>query len=364
MVLSRSIKVLAIFVVVSIVLGASPAENALRTDLVRQTHRVDSANDRVIRGGLRLATAFAGGGAFQEPSAKTLSWRALSTGAEGVLYREPSGLVLAFDVSSQGAVAVLVAASERWPTSQTKLVLRIVDAKGKVTGHELADATGELAWSPDGTFLAYCTGRADVIRDDIASAGTWVLNVATGEVRKVSEKGRHVAWNKSDGELYIYSVPGPGEIREQVLRYDPASGTVAETPRKGIHFSPSGSYYYRGKSQNYGSFDLLDSTSDASMLATSKILRQLVPQPVGWLPDEDLLLFETWYYGDNARRPAKAPHSMLFDPRSDTVVDLGDAAVLGYDRLQRAVTWRAGSLDQHSTRDLVRGGTTVPARAQ
>lgn len=363
MILSRS-TVLVISVAASLVLGASAAENSLRADLVRQTHDVDSANDRLIRGGLGLATALAGGDAVREPSAKALSWRALSSGAEGILYREPSGLVLAFDVSSQGAVAVLVAASESWPTSQTKLFLHIVDAKGKVTGNELADATGELAWSSDGTYLAYCTGRADVSRDDIASSGTWVLNVVTGDVRKVSDRGRHVAWNKSDGAFYIYSVPGPGETKEQVLRYDPPSGAVSETQRKGIYFSPSGSYYYRGKSQNFGSFDLFDSTSDASVLSKSKILSELVPQPVGWLPDEDLLLFETWYYGDNARRPEKAPHSMLFDPRSDTVVDLGDAAVLGYDRLQRAVRWRAGSLDQLSTRDLVRGGTTVPARAR
>lgn len=345
-----------------LLLGASMPGQNLRPDQVRQTHRIDPANDRAISGGLALATATVGGAALGEPSARTLSWRGISAPTEGIVYREKSGLIVDFDVSSTGKIALLAAVTTAWPDAKTKRLLRVVDSSGTQEAVEIVDATRSFAWSPDGDLLAYCTGVPDLDRDDISSTGTWLLNLATGEVRKVWEKGRHVAWASFDKALYIYQVPEPGDPTPRVLRFDPTTGSISETSRKGIHFSTTGSFYFRSKSPNYGEFDLFDSKTDTSLLRSSKVLQQLIPQPIGWLPDQDLLVFETWHYGPDLRRPEETPRTMLYDSRSDTVVDLGDSAVLGFDRSLKTVRWRAGTLERRSTQELLREGTTVPAR--
>ena len=358
----RAVTYMAATAVALLGVSVAAAGEGLRHDEVRLTHAADSENDRVIFGGLGLATATTRGKNVDHPAASTVSWRAVEDSREGVLYKASDGLILDFSVSPQGVVAVLVAKSDTWPRFDTPRALRVIDSSGRVITPDLADATGDLAWSGDGRYLAVCTGRADAERDDIDSSGTTVVDLGSGEVKKVSEEGRHVAWSASEESFYIYVVPGPGVTEEAVLRYDPATGMVSATERKGIHFSASGNYYFRNPSQNFGSFDLFESRSDTSLLATSAVLGDLVPQVIGWLADQDLLIFESWYYGENRRAAEKTPHTMVYDPSSDTVVDLGELAILGQGGPSKAVVWRSGTADQRPVAELMREGTTVSAR--
>ena len=126
-------------------------------------------------------------------------------------------------------------------------------------------------------------------------------------------------------------------------------------PYNGIDFSPSGTFYFRRRSPNYGRFDLFESKTNVSLLSSSRVLPAFVPQAIGWLTDEDLLLFDTWYYGGPGVAQ-EVPHSILYDPRSDTSTDLGEQALLGFDGTGTAVVWEKGRFDKVPNKQL-KGGT-------
>jgi hypothetical protein len=275
-----------------------------------------------------------------------------------IVFRESDGFIVDFKPSWSGGLAVLTVLGDEgaWRKGDpraAKVVMRVLDPAGRPVG-DAVNSVRDFEWNADGTHLAYCTGDPDLDRDDFDMTGTWVLDAATGETKKVLDGGRHVAWARFDSSLYILEVPTPTRAGTRTWRYDPSSGALAEVANKGIEFSPSGRFYFSASGPNYGEFDLFDSRTHESLLASAKVLRGLVPEPVGWLPGDDVLVFESWYYRE-PRVAQAVPHTFLYDARSDTVVDLGERAHLGFDRVGDEVSWKAGKFTKTPANVLRRG---------
>lgn len=362
---------LACFLGLSFLSSSSYAES-MSPDRVRATHQYDPQNDRAVYGGYAYAVEKLRVGALtartaraeDSEEARTLFARSLKENNGRAVFAADEGSISGFEVASSGKIAVRIVLDEKAEKiGTTGVLLQILDSSGRPVGSPIHDVQ-DFAWNPSGTQLAYCTGLPDDSRDDFQMTGTWLLDIESGKRTKAFEGGRHVAWANFDGNLYIYEAPTPTLREPRVWRYLVSSGALREAPYYGIDFSPSGNFYFRRKSPNYGRFDLFESRTNTSLLSSSKALAAFVPQVIGWLPDEDLLLFETWYYGENPRSPEEMPHSMLYDPHSDSVVDLGDVAIIGYDRTSRAIKWRSGHLEPQAVRDLIRGGTTVSPRVR
>lgn len=123
------------------------------------------------------------------------------------------------------------------PESEVSAKIAIVDGLGSLL-KELTGASGGIAWSPDGTELAYTRGR-HVPDEGFASEGTFIYSLRTDESRQVYDKGSTLHWARFDGRLYIKR---GGFDPDGVVVYAPATGEVEETGLKDVDFSPDGKY--------------------------------------------------------------------------------------------------------------------------
>ena len=335
-------------------------EKQVRTDYVYSSNRYDGWGDRILFGGYSYASSLTTGLPTEAKEAKAIYSRSTSGNEPAqVVFRVRDGYIVDFAPSSSGRLAVLavhVEGNSEEPSAvrANKVALHVSDATGSPIVNRL-EPVRDFKWDSSGTLLAYCTGDADGSIDDFRMNGTWVLDTRSGKSTKVLETGRHVAWADFDGNLYIRDVPPSVAGQPRTWRYDPRTGSVVEVPYKGIHFSPSGLYYFEKKSPNYGRFDLFESSSGRSLLASSTLLKGLVPEPVGWMPDGDVLILQSWYYGEPGTSQPVA-HTMLYDARSGQVVDLGEIAVLGFDRSRRVVKWERGAIMRTDVDELTHGG--------
>jgi hypothetical protein len=338
-------------------------ERNLKPSHVHASYRFDPQSDRVIYGGYGYAAAITADSSAlrteESAEARALYARPLvGTRPEYVLFREKAGNIVRFEVSPSGRIAVLSVlwGSHEELSSRSPVVLRILDASGNPILPPVASVR-DFVWDPAGRRIAYTTGDPDHSKDDYRMTGTWVLDVKTGDTNRVLDTGRHVAWAEFDGGLYILAVPDSVLEQPTVWRYDPETGIAEEVDSRGIHFSPSGHFNFKKTTTNAPGFGLYESTTHRALIAEpgasaeDGALSGLLPQIVRWLPDRDVLVFESSSYEEpNADQRS---HTMLYDPRSDVVIDLGETAIIGFDRAGQAVQWHRGTFERVSPEELL-----------
>jgi hypothetical protein len=147
-------------------------------------------------------------------------------------------------------------ARERWPAAY---VDRRVDEQGRIVeafyfeeprlvvlnvdGTVVDTIVGvrHFAWDPTGTHIAYLTGTYFEGGRGFIPTGTWTYDLSAKRAERVHSGGVDVQWAGWDGNIYILD---PSSQDPSVWRYDPRARALASTARKGIHFSPDGTYYY------------------------------------------------------------------------------------------------------------------------
>jgi hypothetical protein len=354
-----------LFAIAVLLIAASPREE-FRADQIRETHRYDSHGDRIVFGGFPFAAYLnRQGDTVDSDEARTLYFVPTSNhGDPRVLYRAPAGTIInEFSPARSGQVAVVSVEVGTSPEAHSNVKaarysMKLLDADGSARGGEFENVR-DFQWNPDGDLIAYCTGEAAPGKDDLILTGTWILDVKSGSTKRIFETGRHAAWARFDGGLYIYDVADPLVAEPRVLRYDPATGEIGQTGYKGIDFSSSGDFYFRRRTSKLGGVDIYRSDTNHSILKSSKALSGLVPQPIAWLEKDDLLLFETWYYGQRGVLQA-VPRTRIYDPSSDSVIDVGLGGLVGFDGSGRAVLLGQGAVERWTDRELRNGGRASP----
>jgi hypothetical protein len=217
----------------------------------------------------------------------------------------------------------------------------------------------DYAWSPDGANLVLCVGDpGKTAQDDFVMTGVFRLNVATSEKAQIfGANGRWAAWARFDGAIYILEAP-PGIVPDEhrVWRYILRSGSLELTPHRGIHFSPSGAYYYRGNTY-CGDVGLFETSTDRGLHDSSALARESPGwRPIGWTAEDDLLLT----FSQSTRRYGGAPTVVLYDPRRDVVTYLGWTAVIG-SRDGELVTSEDGLVRVESVGNLLKRMESIHA---
>lgn len=168
-------------------------------------------------------------------------------------------------------------------------ILQVLDLSGRLLA-SLPDVR-RFAWSPDGTKLAYITGKHHEGGRGFIPNGTWVHDLPTQASRQIDAGSIDVQWAHWDGGLYVdrgYTPESPGV---RVDRFDPATGALSRTARKGIHFSPDGAYYYRPGEE--GDLLVLYLARDDSVveveLTSSMDRKRPAYEAAGWLDASTLI---------------------------------------------------------------------------
>lgn len=194
-------------------------------------------------------------------TAQRLYLRDMSTGAERVLW-EGEGRISSVKVHRQAGLIGF-----RQDTSQGKK-LNVITIKGKLV-REFPGRVYDFDFDPRGTRVLYVIGRPydDESADVFESLGVYVGDFPTGASQKISDLGHEVAWAQFDGNCYVRIMVNPQRIMGR-FRWNPPAGTLARVEHKGIHFSPTGEYYFKlGSYEDFG----LYRTSDHSEIVIEDI---------------------------------------------------------------------------------------------
>ena len=203
--------------------------------------------------------------------------------------------------SSDGSVIALiefVSIRSDLPAAGAECALRLVDLEGRTL--KSLHGVYDYSWSPEGRRIAYVSGDHYEGGRGFLATGVWLLDVDSGEIRKINEVGFYVKWAKHDGRIYIEGPDG-------IVAFDPTTERTEPTTVKGLRFSPNGEYYYRRASEG-GPFRIFDASSDeditdqfAIFAVESTIKRMRHIQPYLWL-DDTSFVFPTPWWGVEGRR--------------------------------------------------------------
>lgn len=132
--------------------------------------------------------------------------------------------------------------TEIYSTEMSTLVL--IDDAGSVV--DRVANVRKYNWSPNSQQIAFITG---MYKEDghtgFDTGGTWIYNLATGEIVPIYEQGIDVEWVDWDGNIYILDEPQvDGSTGQRVLKYNPENSELSATSHQGINFSPDGSLYF------------------------------------------------------------------------------------------------------------------------
>jgi DNA-binding beta-propeller fold protein YncE len=144
------------------------------------------------------------------------------------------------------------------------------------------------AWDPTAGRIVYITGAYREGGFGFTTTGTWTHDLSSKRSERIHSGGVDVQWARWDGSIYIYDPSSQGD--SGVLRFDPQTRALAATSRKGIHFSPDGTYYYAQGSEGAG-LEVFRTEDDALVqvdLGTPEE-RTRWAQPSGWLDEKTLI---------------------------------------------------------------------------
>jgi hypothetical protein len=194
-------------------------------------------------------------------------------------------------------------------------------------------------------------------RDVFRSDGTWLFKPDQGSLERVLLGGWQVAWAEFDGALYVLDRVEWNSNGDRVVRFDPRTGKVEHTGFKGIYFSPSGAYYFRPLLDAGGPADIFETSTSRSLRAEWPELARLVPQFVGWAPEEDLALCVSRF--DETTGAKRSARTVLINPDKREVSSIGDASFVGSDG-EKLVLYRSDRVLKKAVSDLQAAGRTEP----
>ena len=230
---------------------------------------------------------------------------------------------------------------ESYYFEESKLILLDVDGMvvGSVTG------VRRYAWDPTGTRVAYITGDYREEGIGFEPTGTWIYDVSSKQAQRIHSGGRDVQWAGWDGNVYVYDPSNQNDSKSKVFRYDNQTGELAPSARKGIYFSPDGSYYYAA---GYGGADLrvfktLDDEPVRVDLSTPSDPKRVAHYAAGWLDDATLIV-----------PPAAASDAgdYLYDIKTGGIRSIAGRVLPQKSRSNRALVQQGASVVERSLGDF------------
>lgn len=143
-------------------------------------------------------------------------------------------------------------------------------------------------WSPDSQSIVYLTGPYAENGQGFKSAGTYIYDLASKTSKQIAPWGYEAMWAPFDGAIYIWYSGAEGK---DVLRFDPATGALTDTPYRDIFFSPDGVYFYRPSREGTG-FELRLTETNENVITRWPFLaiRYERIYPRGWIDDTTLVI--------------------------------------------------------------------------
>jgi len=121
-------------------------------------------------------------------------------------------------------------------------------------------------WNAAGDKIAYLDVYWLEDRGRYASAGAWILDLASGQKERIHEYGESIRWAKHDGNIYIKIYEDDDE-EGGVYRYDVKTKDLTETKLLGVEFSADGQYYIGSMPAVEGSINnLIYKTADNTLV--------------------------------------------------------------------------------------------------
>lgn len=165
--------------------------------------------------------------------------------APRAIYRSAGRIPEEVEVSPEGRyVSFIEALTSSSGISRRRLV--VIDPRGMMIRAIEDTPVGTYAWCCRAGMVAIIGGEP---HEDghigFAPETLRLIDITTGVGQPLSGiegPAYQLNWAAADSALYIKTLPAGGISR--VYRYDPRTGDVALTSRKGVFFSPDGRYYY------------------------------------------------------------------------------------------------------------------------
>jgi hypothetical protein len=241
------------------------------------------------------------------------------------VFAVPEGEIFSFAAAPK---AGLLAVRERlWVPKESgqteRALLHIVARDGSIL--ETIEQGRRWSWRASGTDLAVMTGEYQSSNDEPLSTGIWWYTVGTRKLVKISSTGTYVNWAAFDDNIYIWDTAAEGGAT--VSRYNVRTGASERTSHHSIYFSPTGKYYYKPGGVIAGEADIYLRNNDSSIFRHSRALADVDGFDVeGWAPGVDVVML------DVVRRSDKSTARLLYDPASDSAVEIVREGVVGWGR--------------------------------
>lgn len=314
------------------------SQNSMELSWVQVSVTQDGERSHVIYGGSQFPYR-ATSGIPTDDCCHSLYWAEWSeqfmNGLRGTRFYSSDGRILEFKLSPSN---VYIALTESLGQAQTSDVrLSIINLSGEVL-HSI-DLVRKFAWSPSGDKIAFIVGTSYEGGLGFHSTGTFVLDMETERIRKLTEGGWDIQWEAwGDKSIYIWDLTNEGPL---VLKYRTDSRSLEETSLRGIHFSPNGQFYFNPSAEGapFGLFKTendeelttddrgipndYQKTSSNNVLSFLQSRQMRYAQPRGWL-DENILVIPDYASREYVRE-------YLYDVQHDTCL-LVSGVVIGTDR--------------------------------
>jgi hypothetical protein len=176
--------------------------------------------------------------------------------------------------------------------------LRIMKRDGTIV-REITGVNDQFSTNADGTQIVYLTGMT-IGGSAVASTGTWILDVKSGESEKINPGGQDVYWSKKDNSIYISPEvtydkgnrfnPESRTFDKTVLKYDPETKETISTLYGSCRFSSNETYYLSLGCEGMA-FAVHETATNENI--TSRILGAYDTagkMPVRWVSDKLLVL--------------------------------------------------------------------------
>lgn len=214
---------------------------------------------------------------------RTLRLHEVASGEASVVFRDDStlrGVSLSHSCRR-------IAYTQYNPESK-KLDLHIVSTSGEREMTVKSVFRYQWGQDEDGADLIAYIVQSD--REALESLGTWLLNVDTGERTQLLEEGYDLAWAPHDRSYYVWNIFGDGDGASEVQRYNLRSGKLENTPYRGLHFSPEGTYYVSPQGEGEDLKIYLRATNDVAIADIFKLLNTTYLADPVWLNDSTILI--------------------------------------------------------------------------